>query len=171
VTKEFKDGVFGVATAKAIIGTFIETLSRVGVNRPNELVGDIFKNAQKNFSDPNIKHTTTQAPVKSARKGIDINVGTQKIESTMGNVKPLIMEQPTVTKMGTFNDDKLLQTACTSWSRMSQDTKTKYKSWSAKQIGNYSYNPEVACNSKTSDSISSDNDREMLKAIINLDFM
>jgi len=93
------------------------------------------------------------------------------LESTMGNVKPLIMEQSTVTKMGTLDDNKLLQTACTSWSRMSQDTKTKYKSWSAKKIGNYPYNPEVACKSKSSDSISSDNDREMLKAIINLDFL
>jgi hypothetical protein len=79
ITKEFNDGVFGVATAKAIIGTFIETLTRVGAKDPNKLVGNIFSDAAKDITDPNKIHTTTQAPTKSTKKGIDINVGTQKI--------------------------------------------------------------------------------------------
>lgn len=79
ITKEFNDGVFGVATAKAIIGTFIETLTRVGAKDPNKLVGNIFSDGTKSITDPNKIHTTTQAPTKSAKKGIDINVGTQKI--------------------------------------------------------------------------------------------
>ena len=102
---------------------------------------------------------------------MELNRFNQLLESSMGNVKPLIMEQPTETKMGTFDDDQLLMTACRSWSRMDQDGKTKYKNWSKSNIGKYSYDPDVACKSKASVSIGSDGDRKMLKAIIDLDFL
>lgn len=80
VTKEFKDGVFGVATAKAIIGDFIETLNRVGAKDPNKLVGTSFSNASKDISNPNLIQTSKPVTPKTAADSLKINVGTQKIK-------------------------------------------------------------------------------------------
>ena len=86
-------------------------------------------------------------------------------------VKRVISEQPTKTTMGDFDDNKLLSTACRSWSRMSDNSKEKYLTWSKKIIGGGPYDPDVACKSKAVDSVTSDGDRKMLKAIIDLDFL
>lgn len=73
--------------------------------------------------------------------------------------------------MGNFEDDELLSSACRSWSRMSEQSKKKYMTWSKNQIESYPYNPGVACKSKAVDSVRSDGDRKMLKAIIDLEFL
>lgn len=43
--------------------------------------------------------------------------------------------------------------------------------WSKNIIGGGPYDPGVACKSNAVDSVTSDGDRKMLKAIIDLDFL
>ena len=80
INKEFTDGVFGVATAKATIGNFIENLNKTAAKDPNKLVGDIFSQANKDLANTSANQKVVSAPTKQAGKSVNIDIGTQKIK-------------------------------------------------------------------------------------------
>lgn len=93
-------------------------------------------------------------------------------------VRRVLNEQVTKTKMGDFDDEQLLQIACRSWSRFDNTTKKEYLDWSRKQIAKdnkskiaYPYDLNVVCKVKAEDAINDDRDRNLLKAVIDLDFV
>jgi hypothetical protein len=81
-------------------------------------------------------------------------------------------EQPTKMKTGeSLNDDELLEMACTTWSRYTSEDKQKALNWSKNFTKGSPFNPIIACKSKSVDVIGSDNDRTVLKGIIELNWM
>jgi len=93
-------------------------------------------------------------------------------------VRRVLNEQVTKTKMGDFDDEQLLKIACRSWSRFDETTKKEYSDWSRKQIANtnktksaYPYDLNVVCKVKAEEAINDDHDRNLLKAVIDLDFV
>jgi hypothetical protein len=87
-------------------------------------------------------------------------------------VKRVISEQPTKIKTGeSLNDDELLKMACTAWSRYTSEDKQKALNWTKNFTKGSPFNPITACKSKAVDAIRSDNDRTVLKGIIELNWM
>lgn len=80
INNEFKDGVFGIATSRAVIGSFIENLEKVIKKEPNKTVGDTFSQTNVNLTDRGATQKTVSAPTKVAGKTVNINVGTQGIK-------------------------------------------------------------------------------------------
>lgn len=80
INNEFKDGVFGIATSRAVIGSFIENLEKVIKKEPNKTVGDMFSQTNVNLTDRGATQKTVSAPTKVAGKTVNINVGTQGIK-------------------------------------------------------------------------------------------
>jgi hypothetical protein len=80
INNEFKDGVFGVATARAVIGSYLENLNNVAKKNPNILMGDMSKQSKVDLSDKTATQKTAMAPQKVAGKSVEIGVGTQKIK-------------------------------------------------------------------------------------------
>lgn len=80
INNEFNDGVFGIATAKATIGNFIENLNKVAAKDPNRLVGEIFNTTKKDLANINADQRIISAPTKPAGKSVNIDAGTQKIK-------------------------------------------------------------------------------------------
>jgi len=109
---------------------------------------------------------------------MDINRFKQLLESTMGDIKTLIIEQPTKIKTGeSLNDDELYLRACTTWNRWKSISEPeeikKAKNWT-KTItnNNYPYDMDVACASNSSKkAIGNESDRKVLKGVIELDWI
>ena len=95
------------------------------------------------------------------------------LESKLGDVKLLVMEQPTKMKTGeSLNDDELFKMACTTWSRYTSEDKKMALNWTKKLIGTgYPYDMNVVCKSDAKSSIGSNTDRTILKGIIELNWM
>ena len=92
-------------------------------------------------------------------------------------VRRVISEQPTKIKTGeSLDDEALLKMACMTWRRF-KETSTpkeiqKAKDWTKQYTKTqYPYDMDVVCKSKAVDVIGDDNDRMILKGIIELNWM
>ena len=93
------------------------------------------------------------------------------LESKLGDVKLLVMEEM-VTNDG---DQDLLNRACTTWvsfkKTSSPEEIKQYENWSKQYTKGAPFSMDVACKSKATTSISSDNDRKVLNGVINLSWL
>ena len=93
------------------------------------------------------------------------------LESKLGDVKLLVTEEM-VTNDG---DQDLLNRACTTWSSFKKTSSPEeikqYENWSKQYTKGAPFSMDVACKSKASTSISSDNDRKVLNGVINLSWL
>jgi hypothetical protein len=93
------------------------------------------------------------------------------LESKLGDVKLLVTEE-----MATNDGDQdLLNRACTTWSSFKKTSSPEeikqYENWSKQYTKGAPFSMDVACKSKASTSISSDNDRKVLNGVINLSWL
>ena len=88
-------------------------------------------------------------------------------------VRRVISEQPTKIKTGeSLDDEALLKMACTTWSRYSSEDKKNAKIWSQNLTNGAPFNLDTICNKSSAvDAIKSNNDRTILKGIIELNWM
>jgi hypothetical protein len=93
------------------------------------------------------------------------------LESKLGDVKLLVTEEM-VTNDG---DQDLLNRACTTWSSFKKTSSPEeikqYENWSKQYTKGAPFSMDVACKSKATTSISSDNDRKVLNGVINLSWL
>jgi hypothetical protein len=93
------------------------------------------------------------------------------LESKLGDVKLLVTEE-----MATNDGDQdLLNRACTTWSSFKKTSSPEeikqYENWSKQYTKGAPFSMDVACKSKATTSISSDNDRKVLNGVINLSWL
>lgn len=88
-------------------------------------------------------------------------------------VRRVINEQPTKIKTGeSLSDDALFKRACTTWSRYSSEDKKMAYKWSKTITNGAPFDLNTVCGkSKAVDVIGDDNDRMILKGIIELNWM
>jgi hypothetical protein len=93
------------------------------------------------------------------------------LESKLGDVKLLVTEEMTTND----GDQDLLNRACTTWSSFKKTSSPEeikqYENWSKQYTKGAPFSMDVACKSKASTSISSDNDRKVLNGVINLSWL